>query len=105
MSKLVISIVIGAIAGIIDVIPMIMQKLDKTANWSAFVHWIVLGFIISYVDIPVSPWLKGLIIAEAVTIPIMIIVAKDGIKSIIPIIIMTAVLGILVGIATAKWAI
>jgi len=105
MNKLIISILIGVIAGIIDVIPMIIQKLDKSANWSAFIHWVVLGIIISYIDMPITPWLKGLIIAELTAIPIIIIVAKGEFKAIIPIVVMSAILGVLVGITTAKWAI
>lgn len=104
MSKLYISLLIGVIAGIIDVIPMILQKLDKYANISAFLQWVILGVFISYIQFPLPPWLKGLIIAEASALPIMIMVAKNDKKSIIPIIVMSAILGCLVGIATAKFA-
>ncbi len=104
MSKLLITLIIGTVAGVIDVIPMIMQKLDKFANWSAFVHWIVLTLIISYLDVPWAGWLKGLVFAELSALPIMILVAKDDPKSAIPIAIMSAILGILVGIATTKLA-
>ena len=105
MSKLIISIIIGIIAGIIDVIPMIIQKLGKHANISAFVHWVVMGIIISYIQIPLAPWLKGLVIAELSALPVVIIVAKEDPKSAIPIFAMSAILGILVGITTAKFAI
>ncbi len=105
MSKLLFSLAIGIIAGIIDVIPMIIQKIDKYANISAFVHWVVLGIIISYIKIPFSPWLKGLIIAELSALPIVILVAKTDIKSIIPILIISAILGIFVGITTTKFAV
>jgi hypothetical protein len=104
MSRLLITVIIGIVAGIIDVIPMILQKLDKYANWSAFVHWIVLTIIISYLDIPWAGWLKGLVFAELSALPIMILVTKDDPKSAIPIAIMSAILGALVGIATATLA-
>lgn len=103
MSKLLISILIGVLAAIIDVVPMILQKLDKFACWSAFTHWIIMGIIISYINIPFSPWLKGLVIAEISAIPVMILVVKDEPFSILPISIMSAVLGIAVGISTAKF--
>lgn len=105
MSKLMMAILIGIIAGIIDAIPMMIQKLDKHATWSAFVHWVVMGIIISYIQIPFSPWLKGLVVAELSAIPVIIIVAKEDKKSIVPILIMSAILGILVGITTAKFAV
>lgn len=105
MSKLLISLLIGIIAGVIDVIPMMIQKLDKYANWSAFFHWVIMGIFISYIEISFSPWLKGLVVALLGIIPVLIIVSKEDKKSVIPISIMSAILGILVGIATAKFAV
>lgn len=105
MLKLLISLSIGVIAGIIDVIPMIMRKLDKYANWSAFAHWVVLGLFITYIELPLEPWLKGFVVAELGIIPVLIIVAKEDKKSIIPITTMSAILGILVGIASAKFTV
>ncbi|MHB1689009.1 MAG: hypothetical protein ACYCVH_16780 [Ignavibacteriaceae bacterium] len=105
MSKLFISFGIGIIAGVIDVIPMMIQKLDKYSTLSAFVQWVVLGFLISYVQIPVASWLKGVIIAEMAALPIAILVFKSDPKSVIPILIMSAILGAIVGIATAIFAV
>ena len=102
MSKLLVSILIGLAAGVVDVVPMILQKLDKHANWSAFVHWIILGVFISYIDLPLAGWLKGLVVAELAALPIVILVAKDNKKGVVPILVMSAVLGVLVGLATAK---
>ncbi len=93
MSKLFISLGIGLIAGTIDVIPMIIQKLDKYSIISAFIHWIILGFIISYIELPFTGWLKGLVIAEISALPIVLLVLKDDPKSIIPILSMSAILG------------
>lgn len=104
MSKLFISIFIGVLAGIIDVVPMLIQKLDKYACASAFVHWIIMGVIISYIDLPMSPWLKGLVVAEISAIPVLILVAKEEPVSIIPIVVMSAILGVIVGISTAKFS-
>ncbi len=104
MSKLLISILIGIIAGVIDVVPMLIQKLDKYACVSAFVHWVVLGVIISYINMPMASWLQGIVIAVLSALPILIIVAKEDTKSIIPIISMSIILGAGVGITTATFA-
>ncbi len=105
MSKLVISLIIGGMAGIIDILPMVIQKIDRYSTISAFIHWVVLGIIISYIQIPFAPWLKGLIIAELSILPIIALVAKENKKSIIAILIMSAMLGIFVGVSTAKFAV
>ncbi len=99
MDKILIALLIGVVAGIIDVIPMIIQKMKKEANLSAFTHWVVLGLVIPFVSWNIAPWLKGLIIAEISAIPILFIVASEDKKAIIPIVFMSAILGIGVGIA------
>jgi len=104
MSKFFISLFIGIIAGIIDIFPMLLQKIDKYSCISAFIHWMVLGIIISYINFPIVAWLKGLIIAEISALPIIILLFKKDPNAIIPIILMSAILGILVGISTTKFA-
>lgn len=103
MNKILIALIIGVIAGTIDVVPMIIQKLDKYACASAFAQWVFLGLIIPFVSWEMQPWLKGLIIAELAAIPVMIIVSAKEPASLIPISIFSAVLGMLVGIAGNKF--
>lgn len=101
MNNILIALLIGIAAGIIDVIPMILQKMNKYANLSAFFHWVVLGLLIPFVAWDIAPWLKGLIIAELSAVPILLIVAPDDKKAVIPITVMSAVLGAGVGLAGA----
>lgn len=103
MKKFTTSILIGIFAGIIDVIPMIVQKLDWYSNASAFFFWVVMGIIIAHVSIKIKSWLKGLVVALISIIPILIIVASSDPKSIMPIIIMTIILGSLIGFLTEKF--
>ena len=103
MNDVFVAFGIGVIAGIIDIVPMIIQKLEKSATISAFVHWVVLGLIIPYVDWDMLPWLKGSIIALLTAIPIMIIVYPQDKKAIIPITIFSIILGAGVGFASAKF--
>lgn len=103
MNHILIALIIGIVAGVLDIIPMIIMKLSKSANLSAFMHWVVLGLIIPFVDWNIDPWLKGLIIGELSAIPVMISIYSDDKKSIIPIILMSAILGIGVAIAGARF--
>jgi len=103
MNNILIALTIGIIAGIIDVVPMIIKKLDKVSNLSAFVHWVILGLIIPFVDWNIEPWLKGFILGELSAIPIMIMVYPKDKKALIPMIIFSAILGIGVAIAGAKF--
>jgi flagellar biosynthesis component FlhA len=103
MNNILIALIIGIIAGIIDVVPMIIMKLNKYACLSAFTHWIVLGLIIPFVSWNVDPWLKGLIIGELMALPVVLIVAQNDKKSIPPILVMSALIGIGVAIAGARF--
>ncbi len=103
MNHILMALIIGIVAGLLDVIPMIMMKLNKNAILSAFMHWVVLGLIIPFVEWNIDPWLKGLIIGELSAIPVMISVYSDDKKSMIPIILMSAILGIGIAIAGARF--
>jgi hypothetical protein len=103
MKNIFIALIIGLSAAIIDVVPMIFQRIDKSACISAFIQWLVLGLIIPYVNWDMQPWLKGLIIAELTALPIMVLVFAKEPKSIIPIIIFSAILGVAVGLAGARF--
>ncbi len=101
MEKILIALCIGVAAGILDVTPMIIQKLNKTANWSAFIHWVVLGLIIPFVHWDMDTWLKGLVIGVLTTVPVMIIVSANDKKALIPMTLLSALLGAGVGFAGA----
>ncbi len=103
MNQYLIAIIIGLVAGLIDVIPMIIMKLEKTATLSAFVHYFALGLIIPFVGWGIAPWLKGVIISVISALPIMIIVYPTDKKAIIPMMIFSLIIGAGIGIAGAKF--
>lgn len=102
MRKIKIGIIFGIIAGIIDVIPMIIQKLTWDANLSAFFMWIVVGFLISIVDLKINSILKGVLIAFIVLLPTAVLIGWKEPISLIPISIMTTILGGLLGFTINK---
>ena len=99
MNDFLIAILIGLAAGIIDVVPMIVQKLDKESCLSAFVHYFALGLIIPFVNWDLAPWLTGICISVLTAIPVMIIVYQKDKKAIIPMIIFAILLGSCIGLA------
>jgi len=102
MNKKVIGTCFGALAGIIDVIPMIVQKLTWDANISAFAMWTVIGFLVSVVELKIKPILKGIIIAFAVLLPVAVLVGWKEPVSLIPISLMTIILGGMLGYTINK---
>ena len=103
MNNFFIAILIGLAAGLVDVTPMIIMKLEKTANLSAFIHYFVLGLIIPFINWNLSPWLTGIIISFLSAIPVMIVVFPKDKKAIYPIIFFSIALGAGIGLAGEKF--
>ncbi|HEX3021539.1 MAG TPA: hypothetical protein VHQ24_15985 [Lachnospiraceae bacterium] len=100
MRELLLTILIGVVAGVIDVMPMIKMKLDKYAITSAFTFYLILPFItINTTLLETLWWIKGGMIGFILAVPVMVIVAKDDRKATIPMGIMSIILGSLIGIA------
>ena len=100
MNKILLTLLIGIGAGIIDIAPMIKMKIDKYATISAFIFYFTMPFIIFSIDVLNGIWwIKGGIICLVLELPVLVLVAKEDKKGIIPIAIMSIVLGTLIGLA------
>jgi len=97
MKTIIIGIILGIAAGIIDVIPMILKKLTWDANISASLMWVIIGFLIATTNLNMNPILKGILIAFLVLTPCAVLIGWKEPKSLIPIFIMTLILGGLLG--------
>ncbi len=93
MNKYLTGLLAGTIAGIIDVIPMIIQGLTWDANLSAFSLWVICGFLISSSELKLKGWIKGLFISFLVIIPCAILIGWKEPLTLIPISLMTFLLG------------
>jgi hypothetical protein len=100
MNILLISMAIGIVAGIIDILPMIIQKMNKASIISAFLQYFFVSIIIVNINLPgITWWLEGSIISFALALPIIIIVSIHD-KKAVPIIgMMAIILGALIGVA------
>ena len=100
MKTILLTCLIGIIAGAVDILPMIKMKLDRYSIASAFVFYFILPFVILNIDLfGLAWWLKGGVTGLAIAAPTIIMVAKEDKKSVPPMLIMSAVLGTLIGIA------
>jgi len=102
MRKIITGISVGVVAGVIDVIPMIIQKLSIDANLSAFSMWLAIGFFISTSELKIHGIFKGIVISSLAVIPILIIVGWKEPISLIPITVMTLILGSISGFVIEK---
>jgi hypothetical protein len=100
MDTLLLSVIIGIVAGVIDIIPMLIQKLEKRATISAFLQYFFVSIIIVNIDLPhIVWWLQGGLISFALALPVVCLVSKQDKKAVPIILTMAFVLGTLIGIA------
>ena len=100
--KIIKGIALGAIAGIIDITPMIIQKLPLSSILSAFSMWAALGFLVNTSALKINGTLKGLLLSFLVLLPTAILIGQAEPVSLIPISIMTVILGASLGYASDK---
>jgi|SRR3989339_882720 len=103
MRKTTLGLIFGFLAGIIDLIPMIIRNLTWDANLSALSLWIIAGFLISTTNLKMNSMLKGIIISFLVLIPSAFIIGWKEPFSLLPISIMTLILGGLLGYLIDKF--
>ena len=103
MKKTQLGILLGIIAGIIDVIPMVLQKLTWDANLSAFSLWIISGFLIATTNFKIRGVTKGIIIPLLVLFPSAVLIGWKEPFSLIPILIITLLLGSALGFLIDKY--
>jgi len=102
MKKIFIALGLGLVAGVIDIIPMVLMHLSVYATVSAFMHWVVLGLIIPFVSWKMRSWVKGIVIALISILPVMVLVEMK-LEDIIPMTISSIILGALIGLFGKKW--
>lgn len=99
MRSLIIGLCVGALAGILDIAPMLLKRLAPRSIASAFVQWLVLGLVIAHVQSPLPRWASGLAVGLLCSIPIAILVSESEPASVPVVLLTSSVLGALCGLA------
>lgn len=103
-NNILVGVLLGAAAGVLDIIPMLLQGLTWDANLSAFFLWVVSGFMLATSNLKLHPILKGITIPFICLLPSTFIIAWNNPFSLLPIAVMTLILGSLLGFAYNKFA-
>jgi hypothetical protein len=93
VKRIVIGTAVGTVAGIIDFIPMIIQRVPVNGCLSALFMWIVTGFIISTSTLKLAGVLKGAVLSLLILLPMTFIIAWGEPFTLVPIGVMTIILG------------
>ena len=101
-NKVYLGISLGVIVGVINVLPMILQKISWDASISIFLTWIIVGFFISTTNLKIQGILKGIIISILIFIPSTVFVIESNLTGTIWILVMTLIFGSLLGYLTDR---
>jgi hypothetical protein len=104
MSKLLITLVIGVAAGLVDIAPMLWRRADPYLLGSVFMHWFVTTIFISYAVMPMHPTVKGALIGVLSTLPILITYTQSHPERLVPVFAIALALGAAVGFVTNQFA-
>ncbi|MFC1854563.1 hypothetical protein ACFLY6_01685 [Candidatus Dependentiae bacterium] len=94
-AKIIRGVAMGAVAGIFDVVPMVLQNLPWNVNFYCFFHWISVGILMAIISpqFPAKGFLKGVIIAGIMATPDVIFMISKEPMALIQIIPLTIILG------------
>ncbi len=102
-NRIIVGVLFGVVAGIVDIVPMVFQELTWDANLSALSLWVVAGFMISTSTLKLNGVLKGIVVSFLLLAPSAIIVGWHQPSSLILIGVMTLILGGTLGYVLARF--
>jgi len=100
MNNILISSAIGLAAAIIDVVPMILKKLDRLFILSAFSMWVIVGFATAYIRISGNNTFNGILVALLFFIPLSFLIFKLDPSAFFQVCLSTVLLGAAVGFSS-----
>lgn len=100
MDRLTLSLIVGAVAGALDVIPMIAQRLSFRSCLSAFCTYLFAGVIVFFSDLPRLPWwADGMAVALMMAIPVVLNFQGKERNASAMVLLNALLLGFLIGVA------
>ena len=92
MDHFTLSLAVGAVAGALDVIPMIFQNLSARSCFSAFFIYFFAAVIVFYSALPYLPWwAQGMAVVMMLTVPLLFAFSGKERKA-IPVVVFNALL-------------
>ena len=100
MSRVLLGIICGIVFGTVSVGMMLPLKFEdrKTAMAGSFANRFAIGFVIGAASLPLAGWLNGLLFGLLLSLPEAIIT-----RSWIPILVIGAIGGVVIGSVISTW--
>ncbi|HJW10962.1 MAG TPA: hypothetical protein VJ598_04200 [Albitalea sp.] len=91
------AVALGALAGAVDVAPMLMRGTSWRDAAVPFVHWVVTAVFIASVSWPLHPALRGALVGLLASLPTLVRYANTQPGAVVPVLTMGLLLGAVLG--------
>lgn len=88
---------IGVVIAILDIVPMIIKKLDAMFIISACAMWVIFGILLQEVHFTSYSWINGVLLAMLLLIPLLPLIFRLDKAALIQVIITTVIFGAIGG--------
>lgn len=102
LTRALLALSLGAIAGLVDVAPMVLRGTPLRVAIVPFVHWTITGLFIQAVSWPLHPALQGALVALLAATPTLVRYGFEQPATVPAVLGMSIMLGALLGVAIAK---
>lgn len=102
MKKSMCGILLGGAMGIVNIVPMILQKLSTDILISNLIIWFVSGFCISISNLKIRYIYQGILLSILISAPSMVYIARASMAGVIWTLIWTVLSGLVLGGAFQK---
>lgn len=97
MNKIKAGIIFGVVAGIVNMVFMMIQELTWDVCISGFFVWVIVGYLVAISKLNLNSIVKGILISFLVQVPVVIRFGWYNSVEFIAVVIVTLVLGGLLG--------
>lgn len=101
--KVIIAIIIGLAAGLIDLIPLVMVRVPLLNMISILLFWIITSYFVAHVTLLKNSLLNGLVLSTLNMLPLVAIIYTINPKDFLPMLSMALILGPLVGYLNGRF--
>jgi hypothetical protein len=101
--KIIVSVIIGLAAGLIDLIPLVMVRVPLLNMVSILMFWIVTSYFVANVTLFKNAPLNGLVLSTLNMLPLVVIIYTINPKDFLPMLSMALILGPLVGYLNGRF--
>ena len=103
MKKIIVSFGIGILAGLLDLIPLVLVKAPLLNMASIVMFWIVTSIFVGQIKLLKNSLLNGLVLSTLNMVPMVMVIYTINPKDFFPMLSMAILLGPLVGYLNGRY--